>query len=115
MIATLSNLFESTANLYDRFGLKPSIENARNGIVEESLEVIAELEQYDPSHLAEEVVDLFVVAISALLSRGLDERDLNRAMQVVINKNNAKNSSTHIVHKSKITRIDKVANFHDTD
>lgn len=102
------NLWISTTNLYDRFDLKPSLKNATNGIVEESAELLEELNQANPENVAEEFADLMVVGISGMLARGLTLKDLERGMLKVINKNDSKNHNTHVVYNHKITKKEKV-------
>lgn len=118
MIPSLSSLWDSTANLYSRFGLKPSVKNAENGILEECLEVLEQLrlDTMELESLSEEVVDTIVVLISAMLARGLTLKDMERAMIKVMNKNNAKNWNTHVIFNEKITKREKViATYENSD
>ena len=102
---SLRDLARSTREFYERFGVKPQLDDCIQNFQEEVRELIeAAHEGSDADHVAEECADVFVTAIGVCFARGIDIERLVDQVYAVIAKNDAKTHETHIYHNGKIRR-----------
>lgn len=102
----LSELWDSTLNLYDRFEISPTVYDVIPLVEEESVEAINAALSGTDSELAAEIADVIVVALGLALARGLSYDDIHAGVKTVIAKNNAKTHATHKVNEAgKIARL----------
>lgn len=118
----LQELFESTASLYERFGVSDTHPLNRQRIfMEEALELIqasAKLSFYDDTgnitpvvvvqNTVDEAADVLVTVCGLLLAHEIDPDALSKSIERVIAKNDAKTGTTHELINGKITRRTKV-------
>lgn len=116
MIDALDHLWQSTSDLYERFGLSPSStppKSRRKFFMEEVGELIeaSALEEDLPGHrqngLCEEAADVIVTTLGLLQAHGVALHELEAAIQAVVDKNDAKTLDTHALVDGKITRKQK--------
>ena len=101
----LRELWASTRDLHNRFGIRPTTPEQYELIREEMREVINASQTNMGEHVAHEAADCIVVLLGLLMAHGLTLHDLEHAMRAVIVKNDSKTHETHAVdsvtHKIK--------------
>lgn len=91
----LNELWDSTANLYTRFDVTPTVENTSLVFREEARELLLAQASEPDENVAEECADVLVTALGVLMSRGITLGELDRAIMKVVAKNDAKTHATH--------------------
>lgn len=100
----LRELYQSTHNLYKRFGLKPTKGAVHRKLVEEVAEVVHELYQGNDYALVHEIADAIVTLLGVAINRNIPVELVENAMAQVADKNNAKTQETHEVRNGMITK-----------
>jgi len=105
----LTRLYLSTDDLYARFGLRPTREATLAKLAEEARE-LTDAVVYDAPYeaIAEEAVDVLVCVLGVCIAAGITLHDVTRAVERVIEKNNAKTWDTHTVLDKLIVRRSKL-------
>ncbi len=102
---SLRDLAQSTLAFFERFGVRPTVNDCVQNLREEVGELIeAAQEGTNPDHIAEEAADVFVTAIGVCSAAGVDVDQLVRQVYTVIAKNDAKTHATHVYADGKIRR-----------
>src|SRR5512142_1571421 len=102
---SLRDLTQSTLAFFERFGVKPTVDDCVQNLREEVGELIeAAQDGTNPNHIAEEAADVFVTAIGVCSAAGVDVDRLVRQVYTVIAKNDAKTHATHMYADGKIRR-----------
>jgi NTP pyrophosphatase (non-canonical NTP hydrolase) len=110
----LARLWQSTLDLYERFGLDEpgavEIQARERFLNEEFLELIREsvisdvLEIIETKHLLEEAADVLVTLVGLLQAHQIDLPSLEAACEFVAQKNDAKTLDTHEYIAGKIRK-----------
>lgn len=101
----LRDLAQSTSEFYQRFGVKPKLNDCIQNFQEEVRELIeAATNGTDKAHIAEETADVFVTAIGICFATGIEIERLVEQVYAVIGKNDAKTHETHVYSNGKIRR-----------
>lgn len=100
----MQDLWQSTEDLFARFGLQQTPRAALAKFAEEVGEFRAEVRWGTKADVAEELVDVVVTAFAAAMARELTWDDIEAARQRVIDKNNAKTTETHEVRGGMVAR-----------
>lgn len=108
MSDALHHLWESSAEFYERFDCYPPETHALLRVMnEEYFELIEAAFSGDNHALADEAADLVVTIMGTLMSCGVGLAELERAMERIAAKNDAKTHETHYVNSNgKIARRD---------
>ena len=105
----LTRLYLSTDDLYARFGLLPTREATLAKLAEETAELTEAVTFDAPSQaIEEEAADAIVTVLGVCIAVGITMRYLARAVERVIEKNDAKTPETHIVRDGLIVRRSKL-------
>lgn len=107
------NLYFSSHDLVNRFGVEQDVEAGLRKFLEESVELGNALGNQDPNEIAEEAVDVMVTLINLLRPAGVSTALLVETMKKVWEKNDSKTDLTHVVHKGLITRRSKLESKSD--
>lgn len=101
----LTNLWDSTRELYARFELPITVESMP-GVFLEEVEELLDAQASEPAvNVAEEAADVIVTAMGVCMSRGVTLAQLLSAMRHVTRKNDSKTLQTHAVNAAgKIAR-----------
>lgn len=100
---TLNEVYESSADLLNRFGVDPKTDEAWRVFAEEVQEVkeamtaamLTDTPQTARRHIAEELMDVLVSGINLARSAGVTSQMINDAAHQVMSKNDAKTHDTH--------------------
>ncbi len=107
----LGNLYRSSHDLIDRFGLTPNVETAWEKFQEEIDELDMEIVIFglddDLDDLAAEAVDVLVTLFNVVRAAGVSEQQFICAIRDTWRKNDSKDSSTHSVVDGFIERKGK--------
>ena len=99
----LGKLYKSTYEFHNRFdNYPPPSVNVLIPFVEEVGEVIDAFQAESNEELLDEIVDLFVTCFGLVMSRQLEYSHLLSAFKRVANKNDNKNTLTHVKSNGKI-------------
>lgn len=103
---TFADLFTSINELYARIpGAEITLDSARNLVIEETKELLDELDESRPIDAAlEEAIDVIYVVLGSLMARGATAQMLEDALLEVILKNARKTPETHEWRENKIQR-----------
>ena len=102
---SLRDLAQSTLDFFERFGVKPTVNDCVQNLREEVAELIEAAQiGTDQNHTAEEAADVFVTAIGVCYASGVDIDRLVDQIYAVIAKNDAKTHRTHVYSDGKIRR-----------
>lgn len=105
MTDLLKSLWTSTHQLHRRFGVELTPRARIDKSNEEAIEFVeAARPSTEPDAVAEELADVIVTGIGVLMSLGIGPGKLEKAIEAVIKKNNAKTDQTHRVVNGKIVR-----------
>lgn len=106
----IERLWNSTADLYQRFGLDAPMPDRVYKFREEVDEFLNEVDalEYSGVALMEEASDVVVTIIGILQKRGVRPEWLWEEFEKVAQKNDAKTLDTHVIHNGLITRKDKL-------
>lgn len=112
MTDTLKLLWDSTADLHERFGLPiPDTAAVLPVFREEVREFLDAMDVCDTVHAREEAADVAVMLCAVLMSTGASYEDFMAACLKVVQKNNAKTHETHAINSAgKIARKARGAN-----
>lgn len=101
----LAAVWQSTAALYERFGLKPTVNNTTMVFSEETAELLHAALLESPANTALEAADVIVTALGVCMARGVALEEVAAAIQATVAKNDAKTHETHKVNEAgKIAR-----------
>lgn len=109
-MSDIVELYRSTAALYARFEVEPTLENTSRRFFEEVCEFkeACDYEAFTDSDtrilIANEAADVLVTTIGMLLAMGMKPHELAAAISRVIAKNDSKTHATHELVNGKITR-----------
>lgn len=102
---SLRDLAQSTREFYERFGVKPQLNDCIQNFEEEVRELIEAAQNgTDKAHIAEEAADVIVTAIGICFATGIEVDRLVEQVYAVIAKNDAKTHQTHAYSNGKIRR-----------
>lgn len=109
----MERLWNSTADLYQRFDLDAPMPDRVRKFKEEVQEFLDEVRAFDYGNgsgiaLEEEAVDVIVTIIGILQKRGVRPEWLWEEFEKVAQKNDAKTLDTHVIHDGLITRRSKL-------
>ena len=118
---TLKDVWESSTGLLKRFDLIPSAKKSYLKFQEEISEMQEALYKLSGNRknipykqdAAEEVADVIVTALNVAYTAGLSIEDIEKALSKVIEKNDAKDHTTHTADDGWIKRIQPVALMQD--
>lgn len=98
-------LWQSSESLHKRFDVYPPLTHKALRVMAEEAYEATEAALTEPIDLPYEVADLIVTAMGVMMSHYQDYEDLQHAIIHVIQKNDAKTTSTHAVNAAgKIAR-----------
>lgn len=101
----LTNLWDSTRDLYTRFDVTITQDASALVFSEETKELLAAQTSEPAVNVAEEAADVIVTAMGVCMSRGVTLAQLLSAMRHVTLKNDSKTLQTHAVNAAgKIAR-----------
>lgn len=107
-MSDIVELFRSTAALYARFEVEPTLENTSRRFFEEVCEFKEACDYGEFTDamdlIADEAADVLVTTIGMLLAAGVGAKALQAAIERVIVKNDSKTHTTHELVNGKITR-----------
>lgn len=101
----LANLYHSSHDLIDRFGLTPNLGSTLNKFAEEVSEFSWEgiylsenFPEADRNALAAEAADVLVTVFNVVRAAGVSEHEFVRAIRNTWRKNDAKDWTTHYIN-----------------
>jgi NTP pyrophosphatase (non-canonical NTP hydrolase) len=101
-------LWDSTKNLFERFGIEPTLDEQGRVMFEEIWEfthAISDMEM-NGAEVPQEAVDVLVTIIAMLQITGHEYGEFQEAIERVVFKNDSKTMATHAVNGAgKIARI----------
>lgn len=101
----LRDLAQSTLDFYERFKVRPQLDEAIPIFQEEVDEFIeAARDGHDVTHIAEEAADVLVTVLGVCDSMNIPLEKVIEQIYAVIDKNNAKTHETHVYKDGKIRR-----------
>lgn len=101
----LTAVWQSTAALYERFGLKPNVQNTTEVFSEETAELLHAAMLESPVNTALEAADVIVTALGICMARGVTLDEVVAAIRATVAKNDDKTHETHAVNEAgKIAR-----------